>query len=162
MSQYIPPQPQFPQGDQVPPKKKKNPWILALIIGAILALPCIALTGIMIAIAVPSFIRAREVSRKNACQENLVRIDSAKKVWATDTNKQGDSTATPTWSDLTGNGNYLRMSPICPASGNYYINSLGTSPSCSLSNQKAFPHEYPGGALSIPEGLMRNSDDSGS
>ena len=37
----------------------------------------VAIIGILIAIAVPGFIRAREVSRRNSCQENLTKIDGA-------------------------------------------------------------------------------------
>ena len=38
----------------------------------------VAIIGIIIAIAVPAFLRARENSRGRACQENLAKIDGSK------------------------------------------------------------------------------------
>lgn len=42
----------------------------------------VAIIGIIIAIAVPAFLRARENSRGRACQENLSKIDGAKEQYA--------------------------------------------------------------------------------
>lgn len=102
----------------------------------------VAIIGILIAIAVPSFLRAREISRRNACQENQSKIDGAKQQWALESN--APATATPTWDNLVGNESYIRKSPSCPSSGTYAINNLATDPSCTLSAGNGdFNHTFP-------------------
>lgn len=95
----------------------------------------VAIIGIIIAIAVPGFIRARATSRMRACQENLTKIDGAKEQWALETNQQPG--ATPSWSDLTdgasaGDGNgILKQQPIEPSGYDYTIEAVGTDPTCT-------------------------------
>ncbi|MBI1291165.1 prepilin-type N-terminal cleavage/methylation domain-containing protein [bacterium] len=104
----------------------------------------VAIIGILIAIAVPSFLRAREISRRNACQENQSKIDGAKQQWALETNAGVDST--PAWTDLVGAESYIRKSPKCPSSGSYTIGGVNGDPSCSLSSSTAnstFWHTFP-------------------
>ncbi len=104
----------------------------------------VAIIGILIAIAIPSFLRAREVARRNACQENQSKIDGAKQQWALETNSGASSQ--PGWSDLVGVNLYIRKSPECPASGDYAIGDMSTDPSCTLSaNNGGFEHTFPQG-----------------
>ncbi|MEO0249499.1 MAG: prepilin-type N-terminal cleavage/methylation domain-containing protein, partial [candidate division WOR-3 bacterium] len=53
----------------------------------------VLIIGILLAIAVPNFIRARESSRAKSCVANLKQIESAKEQWAMDT--KAAPTATP-------------------------------------------------------------------
>jgi prepilin-type N-terminal cleavage/methylation domain-containing protein len=48
----------------------------------------VLIIGILLAIAVPNFVRARESSRAKACVSNLKQIDAAKEQWAMDNNKR--------------------------------------------------------------------------
>lgn len=100
----------------------------------------VAILGVIVAIALPTFFRARELSRQRACQENQSKVDGAKQQWALENNLTG--TATPDWSDLVGTSSYIRKSPECPASGVYAINSVNVEPSCTLSDQDPFPHTF--------------------
>ena len=76
----------------------------------------VAIIGILVAIAVPGFLRARETSRARACQENLSKIDGAKENYALD-NNLGEA-GTVAWSDIvTGKTGYIRKQPSCPAGG---------------------------------------------
>lgn len=86
----------------------------------------VLIIGILMAIAVPNFIRARETSRRNSCIANLKQIDGAKEQWAMDT-KQAPG-AVPAWADLTPN--YMKSQPTCPSNGVYTINGVGTNPTC--------------------------------
>ena len=52
----------------------------------------VLIIGILLAIAVPNFIKARESSRTKACIANLKQIDSAKEQWAMDKNKANGAT----------------------------------------------------------------------
>lgn len=97
--------------------------------------------AVVAAIAVPSFLRAREISRRNACQENLFKIDAAKQQWALENNKP--ASAIPTWDDLVGSDKFLRTSPVCPGDGVYTINTIDQDPSCSLSESPDFAHVFP-------------------
>ena len=89
----------------------------------------VLIIGILMAIAVPNFIQARQTSRKNSCIANLKQIDSGKEQFAME-NKL-DTGATVAWSDLVPN--YLKSQPSCPGGGDYTIDVVGTNPSCSLS-----------------------------
>ena len=89
----------------------------------------VLIIGILMAIAVPNFIQARQTSRKNSCIANLKQIDSGKEQYAME-NKL-DTGATETWGNLVPN--YLKSQPSCPGGGAYTINVVGTNPACSLS-----------------------------
>ena len=90
----------------------------------------VLIIGILLAVAVPNFIKARETSRAKACVANLKQIESAKEQWAMDT--RAGSSATPTAAVLYGSGNYIRTTPSCPSSGTYTIGDMNTRPSCSI------------------------------
>ena len=89
----------------------------------------VLIIGILLAIAVPNFVRAREQSRAKSCQANLKQIDSAKQQWAMDKKKVGTDTAVD--NDLFGAAAYIKVKPECPASGTYTIANNDTAPTCS-------------------------------
>ena len=90
----------------------------------------VLIIGILLAIAVPNFIRARETSRAKACCSNLKQIDSAKEQWAMDNKKTtGD---TPAMTDLVGAALYIKATPVCPSGGTYAALGVGTDPTCSI------------------------------
>jgi prepilin-type N-terminal cleavage/methylation domain-containing protein len=92
----------------------------------------VLIIGILLAIAVPNFIRARESSRAKSCISNLKQIDSAKEQWAMDNKKT--SADTPADADLYGADKYVKTAPACPSSGTYTIAAVGTAPTCSVGN----------------------------
>ena len=88
----------------------------------------VLIIGILLAIAVPNFIKARETSRAKSCVANLKQVESAKEQWAMDT--KAAPTATPVDADLYGATKYLKTTPSCPGGGTYTIGDMGTRPSC--------------------------------
>ena len=90
----------------------------------------VAIIGILLAIAVPGFVRARTQSRNRACQENLAKIDGAKEQWALETKAAAD--ATPTMAQLVGTDSYIKTEPKCPQSGTYTVGNMSTLPTCSV------------------------------
>src|SRR6516164_10295386 len=67
----------------------------------------VAIIGLLAAIAIPNFVRARTTSQKNACINNLRQIDGAKQQWALE-NKKTSADSPPTSTSLTpylGRGN---------------------------------------------------------
>lgn len=91
----------------------------------------VAIIGLLAAIAIPNFIKARDISQRNACIANLKQLEGAKATWAMET-KQGDASI-PVDADLMGALNYIRETPLCPATGAYDYGTVATSPTCSLS-----------------------------
>jgi prepilin-type N-terminal cleavage/methylation domain-containing protein len=97
----------------------------------------VAIIGLLAAIAIPNFVRARTQSQKNACINNLRQIDSAVQTWALE-NKQA-ANATVGFSDISG---YLKNSVVCPAGGttfadSYTLNGVTNKPTC----QKVSDHK---------------------
>ena len=90
----------------------------------------VAIIGLLAAIAIPNFVRARNTAQKNSCINNLRQLDGAKQQWAIE-NKKVD-TDTPTSDDVK---NYLKNNnyPSCPGSGVYSLNAINTDPTCNLS-----------------------------
>jgi len=95
----------------------------------------VAIIGLLAAIAIPSFVRARAKSQATACINNMRQIDSAVQQFCMETGKKaGDIINYPT--DVSA---YIKMNsggqiPTCPGSGIYTLTSVGNIPSvlCSL------------------------------
>ena len=89
----------------------------------------VLIIGILLAIAVPNFLKARETSRSKTCVANLRQIEAAKEQWAMEMKK--GATDTPVWADLVGINAYLKAQPSCPSGGTYTIGDVSTNPVCS-------------------------------
>ena len=90
----------------------------------------VAIIGLLVAIAIPNFVKARAASQASACTANLKQVAGAKATWALE-NKKVDSDS-PTAGDLFGATLYIRAQPVCPAGGSYTLGSVATSPVCSI------------------------------
>ncbi len=88
----------------------------------------VLIIAVLLAIAIPNFLRARESSRAKSCQGNLRQIETAKEQWAMDT--KAASTATPTEANLAPD--YVKSYPGCPSNGSYTIGNMSTRPTCSI------------------------------
>jgi competence protein ComGC len=99
-------------------------------IGIVLAIIVIPM---MLAVAIPNFVKARNTALTNACVNNLREIDTAKQQWALEHKKEPKDI--PAESDLVP---YLKTShrPQCPAGGTYNLNSVAEPPTCSNPNHK--------------------------
>src|SRR5437764_13723108 len=90
----------------------------------------VAIIGLLAAIAIPNFIKARTTSQMNACINNLRQVDGAIQQWALEQKK--DAAATVAFSDISA---YLKNSVICPSGGTTFANSytivdVATKPVC--------------------------------
>ncbi len=90
----------------------------------------VAIIGLLAAIAIPNFVKARQTSQTNACINNLRIIDAAKQQWALE--KGQISTATPGSTDIEPYmGRSGTVMPNCPLGGNgYTIGALSVVPIC--------------------------------
>ena len=94
----------------------------------------VAIIGLLAAIAIPNFVRARQQSQANACINNLRQIDAAVQQWALETRQP--TTATPNYSDISG---YLKSDVSCPEGGSaatfnssYTLQTVAEKPLCQL------------------------------
>src|SRR5580693_1191976 len=100
----------------------------------------VAIIGLLAAIAIPNFVKARTTSQQNACINNLRLVDAAKQQWALEQRKQTTDTPATSGSDLQpylGRGANGEL-PTCPVDpGNtfttsYTCNTVGVSPQCAI------------------------------
>ena len=102
----------------------------------------VAIIGLLAAIAIPNFVRARTQSQKNACINNLRQIDSAVQTWALETKQAADATVS-----FTNIKDYLKNSVVCPSGGtafadSYTLSTVTNKPVCQKvpgANNHALP-----------------------
>jgi prepilin-type N-terminal cleavage/methylation domain-containing protein len=104
----------------------------------------VAIIGLLAAIAIPNFVKARATSQANACINNLRQIDAAANQFALEQKKTTGAAIVLT-SDLTP---YIKLNsassiPGCPASGVYADATVGAIPTCSLSTTVTPSHVLP-------------------
>ncbi|HXC35427.1 MAG TPA: type II secretion system protein [Candidatus Acidoferrales bacterium] len=112
----------------------------------------VAIIGLLAAIAIPNFVKARATSQQNACINNMRQISAAVNEWALETGQVSGSAAcagtiTTFGPDLSP---YIQLNsassiPPCPAGGTYTVAAVGVIPqvTCSLSSLSAEPHKSP-------------------
>jgi prepilin-type N-terminal cleavage/methylation domain-containing protein len=97
----------------------------------------VAIIGLLAAIAIPNFVRARTTSQTNMCIDNLRMLDAAKQQWALE--HGAVSTASPLSTDVQpylGRGN--GQLPVCPIdplqtfASSYTLENCQTSPLCQI------------------------------
>ena len=91
----------------------------------------VLIIGILLAIAVPNFVHARETARSKACIENMKQIASAEEQYAMDA-KLATGSAAPAMTALVGPALYIKSTPVCPSAGAYTISVIGTDPLCAI------------------------------
>lgn len=87
----------------------------------------VLIIGILLAIAIPNFVKARETSRTKSCIANLKQIDAAKEQDAMDHNI-AEGGAAANYLDYIKGG----ALPTCPSGGTYTVGAIGTDPTCSI------------------------------
>jgi prepilin-type N-terminal cleavage/methylation domain-containing protein len=111
----------------------------------------VAIIGLLAAIAIPNFMKARATSQANACINNLRQMDEAVGQYALEQHKT--TGATWTFDDISS---YIKMLsspawdgslfPQCPAGGVYVTaNPIGIEPecTCTLGNTVTPGHYLP-------------------
>lgn len=93
----------------------------------------VAIIGLLAAIAIPNFVKARTASQVNACIANMKQIEGAKATWALET--KAAATDTPGDADLFGTTAYIRIKPECPAGGTYGLGQVDAEPTCTKAGE---------------------------
>jgi prepilin-type N-terminal cleavage/methylation domain-containing protein len=105
----------------------------------------VAIIGLLAAIAIPNFVKARTTSQKNACINNLRQIDGAVQQWALENKQPAD--ANPSYTQIK---DYLKSEVVCPSGGtsfsdSYTINGVTNRPSCQkVSSTHVLPADTTG------------------
>ena len=113
--------------------------IAGLVTGYLGILWAVIFIPMMLAIAIPNFVKARDTAQMNTCINNLRQLDAAANQFALERNlKAGDKINFP--DDLTS---YIKLNsqgkiPSCPSGGIYSLEKVGKAPTCSVPG-----HELP-------------------
>ena len=110
----------------------------------------VGILGLLAAISIPNFIRARTRSQMGVCLNNLRQIEQAKQTWAVETRQA--SSAVPQQSDLdrymgrAGSANGV----VCPSSGpgatfvtSYTLNCVTNKATCNIVPSGHTAHALP-------------------
>jgi prepilin-type N-terminal cleavage/methylation domain-containing protein len=90
----------------------------------------VSIVGMLIALAIPCWHKARAASAKSTCLSNLQKIDSAKELWALDYRKRPKDS--PRDEDLFGPDCYIRAKLNCPAGGEYVLEAVKVPAYCTF------------------------------
>lgn len=102
----------------------------------------VAIIGLLAAIAIPNFVRARQTTQTNICLNNMRQIDAAIDQWALEHGKAKGATVTTTGSDSILDylkGGVLPKCPVGPT--DYTINKVGDSPQVCCPKYDATTHK---------------------
>ena len=89
----------------------------------------VAIVGMLAAIAIPSFMKARQQSQQNFCINHLRHIEAAKESWALSTSKSAG--AGVTLNDIKPYLKPLEQNLNCPAGGTVSLQVIGKNATCS-------------------------------
>ena len=104
----------------------------------------VAIIGLLAAIAIPNFVRARTTAQMNSCINNLRQLDGAVQQYALE---QKLPSSAPYTLDLLKD--YIKLTslgaiPPCPGGGTYSAGATVVDPpTCSLSTLAGSPHKLP-------------------
>jgi len=91
----------------------------------------VGIIGTVVAIAVPSGMKAAEKSRQTMCINTLRLVRDAKETWALMNNTQtGDSAVVEEVNE------FIKRPPQCPMDGIYTYGTVGQEPTCSLAESE--------------------------
>ena len=101
--------------------------LAGLITGYMSIALAVVVIPLLLAVAVPNFVKARNMAMQNACIMNLRQLDGAIRLWALEHKKSEDSVVT--LQDITP---YFKGSFACPSGGTYRLSRVSEKPTCSI------------------------------
>ena len=99
----------------------------------------VAILGLLAAMAIPGFVRARENSREKVCVNNLRQIDGAKDQYALENGLANGAVVNMSLLEP-----YIkRTTPLCPVGDSpYNVQAIGTNAVCTSSAAAAHNSAY--------------------
>jgi len=93
----------------------------------------VAIIGLLAAIAIPSFMKARTTSQTNACINNLRMIEAGKEQWALAKKIDQNHVITDTEKgEVLGYVKNPTSATNCPAGGTIDFKAIGTNATCTI------------------------------
>jgi len=94
----------------------------------------VAIIGLLAAIAIPNFVKARTTAQTNACIANLKQIQGAIEQWALENKKAAGSAVATT--DISGDATkhikgVINTDIKCPSGGTYATTTVDANPTCT-------------------------------
>lgn len=112
----------------------------------------VAIIGLLAAIAIPNFVRARSTSQQNACINNLRLIDAAQQQYALEKGVASTVALDASGDQIQpylGHGAAGEL-PHCPLNGtdttfsdSYALTEVTNSPTCKIGTDANFLHKLP-------------------
>ncbi len=105
----------------------------------------VLIIGVLLNIAAPAFIGARDKSQARACVKNLTNIMTAKEIYVMENRIPASNVADVGWPNIKG---YIRstgtasptLGPPCPTNGQYYtVGAPAVPPACTYGTSSANP-----------------------
>lgn len=89
----------------------------------------VAVIGLLVAIAIPNFMKSRVAARRNLCVNNLRIISDAKESWGWDNHLTHGTAA-----KRSAINAYIHtgVTPKCPGAGTYSYRAFGVDPTCTV------------------------------
>ncbi|MCF7847831.1 MAG: prepilin-type N-terminal cleavage/methylation domain-containing protein [Kiritimatiellales bacterium] len=87
----------------------------------------VVVIGLLTAIGIPGFRKARDNSRNNACRSTQRQIETAKEMYAIESGKDNGGTVT-----LEKIAEYMRNPPTCPCGGTFIPGTIGEECHCTV------------------------------
>lgn len=127
------------------PADSGSPWAFILLL---------VLTTILVALAIPNFVKARRVSSMDRCFFNRMWIEEAKQKWASDLRKTSSDEPTvsdivpylakvkPKWDGRFSNAKAPTTFPTCHLGGTILPGKVGERTSCSEAAKDAQIHSW--------------------
>ena len=117
-------------------KQKKTGlwWVLGCLLPILALFFAIPIIGLLAAIGIPSFQKARSASIEKSCQNNQRIIEAAKEQYALEQNITDGVMVTKESIGVYIKGSFSAVQ--CPGQGVYTINPTGIHPECSI-------HDFP-------------------
>lgn len=91
----------------------------------------VMIIGLLAAIALPSFQKARDEAREKSCINNMRLIEAAKDQYAIEANlASGDAVSGDIINGYMKGGNY----ETCPSGGSYTLNNVDNAVTCNITD----------------------------
>ena len=102
----------------------------------------LAFIAVLLAIAIPNYLKTSTASTKTICINNLKQIDAAIEQWAADHSIEPGTV--PTAEQESQIYSYVEgRAPKCPSSGKYILNAFASKPQVSCTRGESEGHKLP-------------------
>jgi type II secretory pathway pseudopilin PulG len=115
-------------GQEQAKKSNKSLWVIILVVALAAGCLSVMVIGVLAAILVPNFIKAKSQGQLVACKSNMKNIATSLEMYATDNYGKYPATLNKLLEPSSSGSSYLMHIPICPACQESYIYNSSKEP----------------------------------